>query len=54
MFEGAFKETGRHGGDISSHFMLAGYKHHQAQRLSAATQERLCQRWKVSLYKHLQ
>lgn len=54
MFEGAFKETVRHGGDIPSHFMLAGYKHHQAQRLSAATQERLCQRWKVSLSKHLQ
>lgn len=35
--------------NASSHFILTDHKHHQAQRLSAATQERLCERWKVSL-----
>lgn len=38
----------------SSDFILADYEHHQAQRLSAATQERLCQRRKVSLTKQFQ
>ena len=54
VFEAAFEKAGWRGVDISSHFMLAGYKHQQAQRLSAATQERLCQQQKVSLFKHLQ
>lgn len=37
--------------NTSSPFILADHKHHQAQRLSATTQERLRERWKVSLCK---
>lgn len=37
-----------------SHFILADHEHHQAQRLSAATQERLCERRKVSPSKQSQ
>ncbi len=35
--------------NASSHFVLADHEHHQAQRLSATTQERLCERRKVSI-----
>ena len=40
--------------NASSPFILADHKHHQAQRLSATTQERLRERWKVSLCKRSQ
>lgn len=39
--------------NASSHFFLADHEHHQTQRLSAPIQEGLCERWKVSLSKHL-
>lgn len=56
IFEGAtaYLKTVMRSSNATSHFILADHEHHQAQRLSATAQKRLCERRKVSFSKQSQ